>query len=131
VASSTRDDWDRHWEDYNRIAEKNPAQNYRRQIIFSSLHLPGSGENARVLDIGSGQGDMAAAIIARFPAAEVLGLELSHAGVRISTEKVPGARFIQRDLLDATKPSADLLGWATHAVCSEVIEHVDRPGFNC
>src|SRR5207247_6952487 len=102
-------------------------QNYRREIILSLLDITGAGEDSRIIDIGSGQGDMAAAIRARFPAAEVLGLELAQAGVEISRRKVPGAHFVQRNLLDASEPADDQRAWATHAVCSEVIEHLDDP----
>ena len=125
--SSTRDDWERHWQDYSETAEHNPAQNYRREWILSLLGVSGSGEEVRIVDIGSGQGDMAAAIRARFPSAEILGLELAQAGVEISRRKVPRARFVQRNLLDQTEPPPELRGWATHAVCSEVIEHLDDP----
>src|SRR5215510_3437478 len=124
---STRDDWDQHWQHYSDAAEQNPAQYYRRELILSLLGLNGSGMGARIIDIGSGQGDMAAAIRARFPSAEILGLELEPSGVEISRCKVPTARFVQRNLLDQTQPPQDLRGWATHAVCSEVVEHLDDP----
>ena len=125
--SSTRDDWDQHWQQYSDTAEQNPAQNYRRELIVSLLGVSGSGMGARIVDIGSGQGDMAAAIRARFPSAEILGIELARSGVEISSRKVPTARFVQRDLLDQTQPPEELRGWATHAVCSEVVEHLDDP----
>jgi SAM-dependent methyltransferase len=128
VTSSSRDDWDRHWQEFNETAEQNPAQNYRRELILALLGISGSGQGAHILDLGSGQGDMAAAIRGRFPSAEILGLELSKSGVEISRRKLPTARFVQRDLLDATKPPVDQRAWATHAVCSEVIEHLDDPG---
>ena len=128
ATSPLRDDWNRHWQEYSRTAEENPAQKYRRELIFSLLGLSGSGAAARILDIGSGQGDMAAALLSRFPSAQVLGLELSQSGVEISRRKVPRARFVQRDLLKQSEVPAELRGWATHAVCSEVIEHVDGPG---
>ena len=35
---------------------------------------------------------------------------------------------MRRDLLADTAPPAELVAWATHAVCSEVLEHVDEPG---
>jgi SAM-dependent methyltransferase len=124
---STRDDWDRHWQEYSEAAERNPAQDYRRELILSLLGIRGSGEGVRIIDIGSGQGDMAAAIRSRFPAAEILGLELALSGVEISRRKVPGAGFVQRNLLDQTEPLEHQRGWATHAVCSEVIEHLDDP----
>ena len=128
MASSARDNWDRHWDEYSQCAQDNPALEYRRKIIFSLLGLRGSGSGVRLLDIGSGQGDMAAAVRANFPSAGILGLELSQSGVEISRRKVPDARFVQRNLLDNSIPPNEQRGWATHAVCSEVIEHVDAPG---
>lgn len=128
MTTDRRDDWDRHWQHYADCAEQNPAQNYRREIILSLLDVAGAGVGSRIIDIGSGQGDMIAAIRARFPTAEVLGLELSEAGVEISRRKVPGARFVQRNLLDETNPPEDQQRWGTHGVCSEVIEHLDNPG---
>jgi trans-aconitate methyltransferase len=125
--SSARDDWNQHWYDYSDSAEQNPGQNYRRELVLSLLGVQGSGEGMRIIDIGSGPGDMAAALRARFPKAQIMGLDLSHSGIEISRRKVPDARFVQRNLLDPTIPSDDQKGWATHAVCSEVIEHLDDP----
>src|SRR5215470_11678718 len=122
-----RDDWDHHWERYGAAAERNAAQDYRRELIFRLLDIHGTGEGVRILDIGSGQGDMAAAICARYPAAQIMGLELAHSAVAISRRKAPTARFVQRDLLEAIEPAEDQRGWATHAICSEVIEHVEDP----
>jgi SAM-dependent methyltransferase len=127
MASLAGDDWDRHWNEYSQAAQANPAQEYRRRVIFSLLELDDSGTGVRLLDIGSGQGDTAAAARAAFPAAEIVGLELSQSGVEISRQKVPDARFVQCNLLQEVTPPQDLHGWATHAVCSEVIEHVDDP----
>src|SRR5260370_346841 len=73
------------------------------------------------------KGDMVAAVRQKFPSAQVLGIELSHSGVEVSRQKVSGAQFVQRNLLDGSAPPKEQQGWATHAVCSEVIEHVDDP----
>src|SRR6516165_8312070 len=100
VNSPGRDDWDSHWDEYSSCAHNNPAVEYRRRLIFSLLGLKGSGEGVRLLDVGSGQGDMAAAVHQRFPSAQILGLELSHSGVEISRQKVPSAQFVQRNLLE-------------------------------
>jgi len=123
--AAQRDDWDRHWLDYSDAAEQNPAQRYRRHIVFDLLAL-GDGP-ARVLDVGSGQGDFAAELLRRHPSAELLGLEVSDAGIEIARGKAPGAEFVQRDLTQAGEPEPGQRGWATHAVCSEVLEHVDSP----
>ena len=46
-----RDDWDRHWGEYNEGASGNPAQEYRREVIFNLLGIQGSGAGVRLLDI--------------------------------------------------------------------------------
>ena len=127
MSTHAPDDWDRHWDDYSQCAQENPALDYRRRVIFSLLAIRGTGEGVRLLDVGSGQGDMAAAVICKYASAKILGVELSHSGVEISSRKVPGARFVQRNLLEDVSLPPEYVGWATHAVCSEVIEHVDDP----
>ena len=119
------DDWNRHWDDYAASAAANPAQEYRRRLILDVLAR--GGPPRRVLDVGAGTGDLAAELLARFPQAEVVGLELSRRAVELARSKVPRATFLCRDLLEEQAPEARHSGWATHAVCSEVLEHVDDP----
>lgn len=121
------DNWDSHWQNYARSAQSNPAQEYRRQLILRSLALEQAGPPVRILDVGSGQGDLSRALHVTQPDAEILGLELSQSGVDLSREKVPTACFLQRNLLEHADPPASFTAWATHAVCSEVLEHVDDP----
>jgi SAM-dependent methyltransferase len=122
-----RDDWDRHWRDYAESAASNPAQAYRRRLVLRLLASSGDGVPARVLDIGSGTGDLVAEIRNAFPAAELLGLDVSAAAVEEAARKVPTASFLQRDLITGSEPEPPHRGWATHAVCSEVLEHVEDP----
>jgi SAM-dependent methyltransferase len=96
----------------------------RSEIVRRFLRLE---PRSRVVDIGSGQGDLAAMLTAEYPGTEVLGLELSAEGVAIAAAKVPGARFVQRDLLTEEPVPGELAGFGDHAVCSEVLEHVDDP----
>jgi SAM-dependent methyltransferase len=124
-AAAQRDDWDRHWLDYAEAAEQNPAQRYRRRLIFELLAL--KGRPARVLDVGSGQGDLAAELLRRRPTVDLLGIEVSESGIELARRRAPGADFVRRDLTQPGEPAAGQRGWATHAVCSEVLEHVDRP----
>ena len=61
------------------------------------------------------------------PRAQFLGLELSHTGVEIATRRVPAARFLPRDLLARATPDDGVDFRATHALCSDVLEHLDDP----
>lgn len=126
AAQERRDDWDAHWEAYAASAARNPAQEYRRRLILDFLGR--DGPPTRLLDIGAGSGDLAAEVRRVFPRSEILGLELSPAGVERARAKVPDASFVAVDLLHAGDPDPAHRGWATHAVCSEVLEHVDEPG---
>jgi SAM-dependent methyltransferase len=125
-AASGGEDWDRHWSAYADTNVVNPAQVYRKELIFARLDLDRAGAAARVLDVGSGQGEMSREIKRRHPDAAVTGVDVSATGVAVARRNVPGARFFEQDLM---RPLAhpDLAGWATHAICSEVLEHLADP----
>ena len=125
MSDQTRDDWDQHWDQYSDSATANPAQSYRRKLVLSLLGL--TGEYGRILDIGSGQGDFAAELNASHPCCEVLGIELSRSGLEQAQRRVSGATFLQRNLLEPVAENEQYRRWATHAVCSEVLEHLDNP----
>jgi 2-polyprenyl-3-methyl-5-hydroxy-6-metoxy-1,4-benzoquinol methylase len=125
-APAARDDWDQHWHNQADVAERNPAQRYRRDIVCKLLRSHSCMGNANILDIGSGQGDLARDLRSQFPQAEITGLELSATGIQVSSRKVPGARFVQRNLIEPGDPGG-LAGWAQFAVCCEVLEHLDDP----
>jgi 2-polyprenyl-3-methyl-5-hydroxy-6-metoxy-1,4-benzoquinol methylase len=120
------DDWDSHWQTYGASAEFNPAQTFRRERIVELIRKH-ADRAPRILDIGSGTGDLSRDLRAAFPAGSILGLELSATGVKLASAKVPEARFLQCDLLASPAPPAEYRRWASVAVCSEVIEHLDNP----
>lgn len=124
-AAAPADDWEQHWAEYADSASMNPAQRYRQRLIIRAIRR--SGTPTRILDVGSGQGDLVALLGHEWPKAELAGVELSAAGVEYAQAKVPSARFVQRNLLVAEAPPDELRSWATHAVCSEVLEHLDNP----
>ena len=119
------DNWDKHWDRYAASASRNPAQAMRHALIARLLRLEGGPE--RLFDIGSGQGDMLAKLRPQFPKSEFLGAELSASGVEISKRKLPDATFLVADLFQPPAEIERFKGWATDAVCSEVLEHVDDP----
>jgi SAM-dependent methyltransferase len=128
-----QDIWNQHWINYEKAAQENPAQSYWRRLSFSFLNSFRSQTNfnskMRVLDVGSGQGDFALELRKEFPNALLLGLELSASGVELSRVKVPSAEFIQQNLLEYHEQSSGFEKWATHAICTEVLEHLDNPEY--
>lgn len=121
------DDWDSHWERYASAASRNPAQRMRHLLICRLLTRKLHISSPRILDLGSGQGDLLARLRTVLPTAELCGFELSASGVEMSRKKVPGATFVAADLFHPPAELAAHAGWATDAVCAEVLEHVDSP----
>ncbi len=124
-ASRPEDDWDGHWESFSEASERNPAVAYRARLLCKLLEE--AGEPRRLLDVGVGSGDFLSLAAARWAGAELAGVDISAAGVEIAARRVPRARVEVEDLTVAGAPPDGLTGWATHAVCSEVLEHVDEP----
>lgn len=123
--AGARDDWDRHWSEYGKSYEDSPAQLLRRRLILRLLAAEGAPR--RVVDIGSGRGEIIEALARKYLDASFLGLEYSQIGVDVASERVPKATFLQRDLIERGDPPGNYRGWGTHAICSEVLEHVDQP----
>ena len=118
------DDWDTHRGELRRRrrAQPRPVPAPDRPRL-----LPTASAGRIAIPIGSGQGDLAVAVAQRWPEADVAGIELSDKGVEIAPAKLPRGRFAQFDLLGGAPPLDGFAAWATHATCSEVLEHVDEP----
>ena len=123
----SQDDWDAHWHRYAEATRENPGQRMRHDLIAGLLRKDTAKGAMRIIDIGSGQGDLLLKLSRVLPNAQLLGAELSDSGVEISRGKVPKATFLVADILEPPPALDDFVGWATHAVCSEVLEHVDDP----
>ena len=125
--AANADDWEQHWRENARSNARNPAQAYRQSLIFGALGLEHAPAPIRLLEIGCGQGTLSALISSRYPALDLLGLDLSHTGLEKARVKVPRATFFQQDLREPLAIPQRYRAWATHAVCSEVLEHLDDP----
>jgi trans-aconitate methyltransferase len=121
------DNWDQHWSDFSASAYLSPSTAYRRRLIQKFLRIKPPGHGVRVLEIGSGTGSFAERFLRKYPNAAFLGLDASATAVAMCARKALSARFLQRDLLLAPNTGDDLTFGATHAICSEVLEHVEAP----
>lgn len=124
---ATTDDWDAHWSEYNEANARNPASDYRLRLIFELLGLGAAAAPVRLLDLGCGQGELAAHALRERPGAEILGLDLSQNAVDIARRKLPAGHFFAQDFTRPLEIEPAFHSWATHAVCSEVLEHLDDP----
>lgn len=121
------DDWNAHWANYADTNAHNPAQSYRRHLIMSALGLAPASRPVQLVELGCGHGDFARDVLATYPDISFVGIDRAETGVAIARSQLPGAVFEQADLtLPSTLPER-YRGYATHAVCSEVLEHIDEP----
>jgi len=121
-----RDDWESHWTDFSEASRVNPAGAYRLDLLLRLLR-PILKTEIRLVDIGSGPGYLLAELSRQFPHAELRGIELSETAIEVARARAPRADFLQCDLVRSLEPPERWLGWADVAICSEVLEHVDRP----
>ncbi len=123
--------WNHHWEHYSRATEANPAQALRGRLIRRLLGRDAAGPDATILDIGCGCGDLLEELTQHYPEAAVAGVDLSESGIAETALKVPRAKLVVFDLTAAAgtddNAPGELLGWASHATCSELLEHVEDP----
>lgn len=122
-------DWEDHWDKRSSVPKATPGDELRSQLIRSMMPTDASGE--RILDIGSGLGTFALLIADEYPKAEVRGIELGASGVEhsrsVAAARGSSATFRQRDLQKPEPVAPEDARWATIAICSEVLEHVDDP----
>ena len=89
-----------------------------------------SPEPADVLDVGTGTGEGALVLAAQFPAARVLGVDLSERMLDRARAKVPSARFDRADASALPFPAAsfDLVTHANMIPFFDEVARVLRPG---
>lgn len=121
--------WNRHWEDFSNTMRLNPASAYRRSILGSMLRKSVDPEGTgRILDLGCGPGELIRHLSGTFPAARFVGIDFSEKALSQARAQAADAEFVSADLLSSDNPLLQRFkNWATHALCTEVLEHVDDP----
>jgi tRNA (cmo5U34)-methyltransferase len=119
-------------EEYDRgIRRLLPAYDAMVEAVLDALatHAPPSANGAtRVVDLGTGSGRMAAAVLARFPAARVTLVDVDRNALVAAKNRL--ARDPERDLARATfveASFADLLPACDVAVAALSLHHVRDP----
>ncbi|MBT4887938.1 MAG: class I SAM-dependent methyltransferase [Rhodospirillales bacterium] len=124
----TAEYWESHWKRYAESTRLNPGQIYRRSLIFRLLSLnKNQAAHSKILDVSCGSGDMLEAIQDRFPTIQLAGIDQSQSGLDITCKNTPTALLKKVNLESPEPADSELSNWASHAVCSEVLEHVDNP----
>jgi 2-polyprenyl-3-methyl-5-hydroxy-6-metoxy-1,4-benzoquinol methylase len=123
------DDWNSIWRENATAASENPAQHYRHFLIIKWLEeLQFGRKGSMLIDFGSGQGDFLSKANQKFPGSTLVGFELSREGVLMTSRKVPTATVLEHNVFQQTAETEIFRSSATHATCSEVLEHLDDPG---
>jgi malonyl-CoA O-methyltransferase len=103
--------------DVNRFPASMNENDGRLQAVLNGL---GDLSHLRILDAGCGKGRLARALLARYPSAEIWGLDLSEALLRYVPQ---GVKTRQGSLLNL--PFED--GFFDHVYCVEALEHALNP----
>jgi SAM-dependent methyltransferase len=119
---SGTDENNRLWDSFSRANALNPAQRHRWRLIVRELsRLP---PGALVMDLGCGSGALLQGIAEKRPDARLAGVDAAPAALAIARRRLPRAQFFEADLdgegFSFSEP-------VDAVVCSELIEHLDRP----
>jgi SAM-dependent methyltransferase len=117
------------WSGFSRANALNPAQRHRwRLIVEEILRNPALPSKAVAVDLGCGSGSLLLQLRERVPDLRCVGLDIEPLALDLARKAVPGAEFHCVDLsAGGADVSSELAGTADIVICSEVLEHVERP----
>lgn len=114
---AAQDFWARYFRVYDTLNQAIPYQT----MIGQQVELLAPSPGARVLDAGTGSGNLAAALERR--GAEVVGIDFCEPAFALARQKAPHARF---EFGDLTRPLAFADGSFDHVACSAVLHVLSR-----
>jgi ubiquinone/menaquinone biosynthesis C-methylase UbiE len=131
--------WPRLWPVFRRLTERQfdaiaPRWDSFRQedslAPFEAALAGVEGEVKDALDLGTGTGEGALRVAARFPSADVVGVDVAEEMLALARRKAPGIRFEQADAaaLPFEDGSFDLVTHANMIPFFDEVARVLRPG---
>jgi SAM-dependent methyltransferase len=109
------------WQDVPDFVRYNPGARHRRRLVLQAL---AEGRFESLLDVGCGSGELIATIGRVHPEATLLaGADLAPSQVAENKARFPGVEFYALDIQHAALDRS-----FDRVVCSEVIEHLDDQG---
>lgn len=107
-----------------KYASGNPVvQALLGRFLERVVGLAASQRPSRVVDLGCGEGLVAARILERLPSVEYRGIELDPTAADAARQNAPAAEIREGDIRTVAPERA----WADVSLCLEVLEHLEDP----
>ena len=106
---------------------RNPGRIYRYQIINQVIRASKSSRDQFIVDIGCGTGELLSHLAVEFSSQNLLGLDISKVGILQAQENYPNLDFGLIEVNNDGFNSKTMKSAADIIVCSEVLEHLEKP----
>ena len=118
------------WSEFALANQLNPAQRHRWRIIAAEVRrrLSGGRQDPLIVDFGCGSGALLMQVRQSIPEARLLGVDVEPLALANAEKRLPQAVFHPADLETGSCPALeDHDGKADIILCSEVLEHLEKP----
>jgi SAM-dependent methyltransferase len=106
---------------------RNPGRLYRHQIIKNLVISNSRDESKLIVDMGCGTGELLSYLARDIGTQNLLGLDISKVGILKAQEKFPNLNFGLIEINEFDSNSRSIQSRADIIVCSEVLEHLEKP----
>jgi SAM-dependent methyltransferase len=131
--SARKQYYDDVWSRYSALDRVSPAAFHRRRLVLDKVRqlgaaLSNQSERPRVLEVGTGQGELLSEIARLLPNVSASGADVSRTALEIARSRYPSLEWLELDLESDTlaRDHSSELGKFSLIVCSEVLEHLPK-----